>query len=458
MARPVAGFVVSITIDGSVQSQGATSEVPFEDDLFVEQLEEEGIGKVRGEVDSLPAAADEKSPDGKLILAEEIEEGHVSFSALKLYFSALGGDRPILFVLAVVIGLLTTDLLDATMAWYLGYWASQYEDHPASEVPVFYHLRIYGALLICSVVFYCTSFVVYIHGAIRAARTIHEQLVEAVLGTTMRWLDVTPTSRVIARCTQDISAVDGPIPSGLRMLTRISIIMLVKFGAVVLLTPAFLLPGVLVAIIGGWCGQVYIAAQLSVKREMSNAKAPVLGHFGAVIAGITSIRAYGAQEAFQIESLNRIDRYTRAARTFYNLNRWIGIRIDIISGLFTASLATYLVYFQNQKASNTGFALNMAVGFSGMILLWVRVLNDFEVSSNSLERIQGYVHIEQESKPTQRGVPPAYWPASGEIRVENLSAKYSADGPNVLHDLSFTIQSGQRIGIGESNQVGLLGS
>ena len=53
--------------------------------------------------------------------------------------------------------------------------------------------------------------------------------------------------------------------------------MLVKFGAVVLLTPAFLLPGITVASLGGWCGQIYIAAQLSVKREMSNAKSPVLG-------------------------------------------------------------------------------------------------------------------------------------------------------------------------------------
>jgi hypothetical protein len=31
-------------------------------------------------------------------------------------------------------------------------------------------------------------------------------LVEAILGTTLQWLDVTPTSRVITRCTQDIRA------------------------------------------------------------------------------------------------------------------------------------------------------------------------------------------------------------------------------------------------------------
>lgn len=43
----------------------------------------------------------------------------------------------------------------------------------------------------------------------------------------------------------------------------------------------------------------------------------------------------------------------------------------------------------------------------------------------SLERLENYIHIEQEPKPSEDGIPPAYWPASGDIRVENLSARYS---------------------------------
>jgi len=70
--------------------------------------------------------------------------------------------------------------------------------------------------------------------------------------------------------------------------------------------------------------------------------------------------------------------------------------------------------------------------------------------NGSLERIQGYLQIEQEPKATQGGLPPAYWPASGEIRVENLSAKYSQDGPEVLRDISFYVKAGSRIGVGES--------
>ena len=62
--------------------------------------------------------------------------------------------------------------------------------------------------------------------------------------------------------------------------------MATRLGAVVLFTPTFLLPAVLIAAFGAWLGQVYMKAQLSVKREMSVAKAPVLGILGGAIAGL----------------------------------------------------------------------------------------------------------------------------------------------------------------------------
>ena len=102
-----------------------------------------------------------------------------------------------------------------------------------------------------------------------------------------------------------------------------------------------------------------------------------------------------------MRSLERIDRYTRAARPFWNLNRWVAIRVDAIGALFAAALAFYLVYIQNRTAANIGFLLDQAggftrliqrslllfshtysffpVGFNMMILYWVRIFNDFEV-------------------------------------------------------------------------------
>ncbi|KAF9469444.1 P-loop containing nucleoside triphosphate hydrolase protein [Collybia nuda] len=51
------------------------------------------------------------------------------------------------------------------------------------------------------------------------------------------------------------------------------------------------------------------------------------------------------------------------------------------------------------------------------------------------------------ARPERDSSPPAHWPSSGNLRVENLSAKYSHDGPTVLHNISFDLRSGERIGV-----------
>ncbi|KAI5991472.1 hypothetical protein EDD15DRAFT_2275310 [Pisolithus albus] len=446
VVSPVAQYVVSLSSNGRIASQGTLSEAIATDDKLAAEVakEQEGLEKdeeVAGTAEQVP-----QKKDGKLVLEEEILEGRVSWSALNLYFANLGGGHTRLFWFAFLFLLAVTEIINVVQTWFLGYWASQYEHRLPSEVDVKFYLSVYGALLLLGACLYIPGYLLYYRGTLRASRAIHKRLVEAVLGTTLRWLDTTPTSRVITRCTQDIRAIDGPFAQELSWVIELTITLLFRLGAVVLFTPLFLLPGVLVGVVGIWVGRIYMKAQLSVKREMSNAKAPVLGHFGAAIAGLTSIRAYGAQDAFRCQSLERIDYYSRSARTFYNLNRWVCVRIDLIGALFTGALAAYLVYGRTSEAGNVGFSLNMAIGFSSMILYWVRILNSAEVDG-SVERINSYINVEQEPKPSEGGQPPAYWPTSGDLAVERLSARYSSDGPKVLHDLSFHVKSGERVGI-----------
>lgn len=78
------------------------------------------------------------------------------------------------------------------------------------------------------------------------------------------------------------------------------------------------------------------------------------------MTGLVSVRAYDSQQRFIQESLTLINYYSRPARVFSNLNRWIDIRLDLLGNLFATSLAAYLVYYRVQTASNTGFSLNMA--------------------------------------------------------------------------------------------------
>ncbi|KAF9476113.1 multidrug resistance-associated ABC transporter [Pholiota conissans] len=448
LAGPIADFVVSIGIDGRIKSQGTQISVALSRDskLAREAEHDKEIAIIEGEVldDNAPA---KKAGNGKLMIAEEIVQGHVTWRSFKLLFSSLGGDHPIMFFSVIVAGLLLNEWTYTFQVWFIGYWGSQYEHHPASEVPVYLYLLGYTGIILLFCAFFSTSFLVSNYGAIRSSRVIHTMLIDSILGSTLRWLDETPVGRIITRCTQDITAVDGPVPNSLLWLADAISGIFAKLGAVILFTPIFLWPGLAVAFVGLYMGNMYLKAQLSVKRETSNARAPVLSHFTASIHGIVSIRAYGAQDRVKAESLVRINHYTRVTRMSYNLGRWIGFRIDLLGAGFTAALASYLIYGPHVGTANTGFSLNMALQFTQLILRFVRLYNDFEVEANSLERIQGYIDIEHEPKPTEEGKPPAAWPTSGELRIENLSARYSRTGPKVLHDISFTIASGERVGV-----------
>ncbi|KAG8830089.1 hypothetical protein FRC17_005452 [Serendipita sp. 399] len=437
MVSPVAKYVLGVGLDGRISSKGTLEQALANDAKLREELqkEKETIKKGAEVVDApVKETKDEKPAQGKLIVAEEVALGRVSWSALKMYLTSLGG---LAFWVCFISGFLLADLLSVVQTFWLGFWASQYEHHSSKEVNVLYYLMVYGILLLVGMIVYSSAFTVYLFGSLSASRKIHDRLVSTILGTTFRWLDTTPVGRIISRFTLDIRAVDGPISGMLADFAELTITMLVKLAAVIYMTPAFAIPGFIVGGLGSWLGNIYIKAQLSVKREMTNARSPVFSHFNAAIAGLPSIRAYDAQEMFRQLSLEKINKYTR----------WISFRIDFLGAAFSAALASYLIYVRPESASNVGFSLTMAIAFSGMILWWVRIGNEFEVSCNSLERIENTLKCDQEPPATDANKPPAYWPSSGHLVVEKLAASYSTDGPEVLHDISFEIKSGERVGV-----------
>ncbi|CAL1706378.1 unnamed protein product [Somion occarium] len=450
MMAPVADFVVSLGLNGQILSQGTLSNALAKDETLLAEVDRDAkaIEKAEHDVIEAPPDTDPTTKSGKLIVEEEVSEGHLGWSALKLLVVNMAGKGgTFVFWLSFIGVCVATRASDNMEIWVLTLWASRYEDPDSSDVPIIPYLALYTGVYFFTVLLMVVGSVVWFFGSLRASRRIHELLVKSVLGSSLRWLDRTPVSRIITRCTQDIQQIDSGLPSIINALIDYTASIVLKFTAVLLISPIFIIPGLILIVVGVSIGNVYMKAQLPVKREGSNARAPVLGHFGSAVSGIVSIRAYGAQDAFRKESYRRIDQYTRAQRQFWDLNRWINVRMNLLASLFASSLAAYLTYGTSITASKAGFSLNMAVGFSSMILWWVRFLNMVETRGNSLERIQQYIEIEHEPKSAKEGVPPAYWPASGDLRVENLSARYSPDGPKVLHEISFHIVPGERIGI-----------
>lgn len=184
-------------------------------------------------------------------------------------------------------------------------------------------MSVYGLILALDALVFSIGSVIWLYGSLRVSRSIHKELIDSVLATTLRYADrvhlhiskfheshlgqdgwIKHQHRVLSLVAlkifvhvsflsfighivdNNICAVDGPIAQNFDALLSVSIFTIVKLGLIVLLSPIFILPCILVIPVGIWCGNIYNKTALPVKREMNNARAPVLAHFGAAITGL----------------------------------------------------------------------------------------------------------------------------------------------------------------------------
>ena len=56
---------------------------------------------------------------------------------VKLYFGSMGGKHWFLWWLVFTLNMTVNPFMETFETWYLGLWARQYEEHPASEVSAF---------------------------------------------------------------------------------------------------------------------------------------------------------------------------------------------------------------------------------------------------------------------------------------------------------------------------------
>jgi ATP-binding cassette subfamily C (CFTR/MRP) protein 4 len=102
--------------------------------------------------------------------------------------------------------------------------------------------------------------------------------------------------------------------------------------------------------------------------------------------------------------------------------------------------------FLEIHVSKVGLTIMQAIKMSGQIPYLMKSWSDVETQMTSVERLVEYSKIIPERN-VATCIPSKFWPTAGNIKFESVSMKYSADGPLVLKEVSFEINSGEKIGI-----------
>lgn len=261
-----------------------------------------------------------------------------------------------------------------------------------------------------------------------------------------------------------MASLDNQLSRMLQGTQALAVELVFRLGAVTAIMPIFILPGLFSCVVGLLAGEMYTRTAVVVKRLVSSSQSPVFSQFNDDMAGIQIIRARkGIAKSFGNLLAERLRPFNRANETNYNLNRWVGLRIDFVTALVMSCAGAIAISKVGLiPAGLVGFSLTNASGLSSTILYLVRLANELEVELQSFHRVREYASLEPEEKTEDAVIVPAApqehhqhpatevppsWPATGAIEFRNVTIRYDPDGPDILKDISLKFAAGERVAV-----------
>ncbi|XP_022093424.1 multidrug resistance-associated protein 4-like [Acanthaster planci] len=113
---------------------------------------------------------------------------------------------------------------------------------------------------------------------------------------------------------------------------------------------AFTLP---IAIVLFLTRRYYLASSREVKRLEGVARSPVFSHLSATLTGLSTVRAFKAQQRFIADFDGYLDGHTRAWFLFLATSSWLGVQLDFFSTLFICGVSFTCVMAAGRKFKAT---------------------------------------------------------------------------------------------------------
>lgn len=412
--------------------------------------------------------------------------GRLSFFQYMIYFGGVGYALFTLLSTFLALGVYYGITL------WVGIWVDEVDSGHGRHIS--YYLGIYTALAVGSLILDAFQFLIYANGGWRAAKRLHAAFIRSVMNVSLNWFKVclclfsyysvflcensllmrfpqeTPTGRVVNRFSRDMAALDNMLYRLLHATVVLVAGLIFQMAAISSIMPIFLVPGLIAIVIGSATGEAYTRTAVVVKRLVSSSQSPVFSQFADDMAGIQIIRArQGIPQSFANLLASRLRGYNRASEANYNLNRWVAMRVDVVTAIVTV-LAGIIAISKIGiiPAGLVGFSLTNASGLSTSILYMVRMLNDLEVEMQSFHRVKEYASLEPEeekattshehhhhhyqsgslepSDPLATSIP-KNWPQTGAIEFRNVTIRYDPNGPDILKDVNLSFSAGERIAV-----------
>lgn len=411
------------------------------------------------------SSVDEMKQQEPVEVAEMRSSGRVGGHVYKQYFSA-GGNCCVIFTMFFMFFL--AQFAASGADYWLTYWTNVEEirmqnsnNSSASEdsmsLPNESNLMsrdmciyVFTAVSVAVIIVSLTRSFLFFMVCMRASMNLHDRMFECITRARMYFFNTNTSGRILNRFSKDMGCIDEMLPQAMIDTLQIGLALLGIIIVVAVVNVSLLIPTAVIGVVFYILRLFYLSTSRSVKRLEGITRSPVFAHLNASLQGLTTIRAFGAQEVLEKEFDNHQDLHSSAWFIFIASSRAFGFWLDVVCLVYIALVTlSFLVIGGERFGGNVGLAITQSIGLTGMFQWGMRQSAELENQMTSVERVLEYTTLEKEpSLESEQGKkPPTNWPKNGEIVFKNMYLRYAKDEPPVLKNLNFVIKAKDKVGI-----------
>ncbi|KAH1013756.1 hypothetical protein HUJ04_002706 [Dendroctonus ponderosae] len=306
---------------------------------------------------------------------------------------------------------------------------------------------IYTSIIVSVIVVTIVRSITFYQFCMLASVRMHNTMFERITNATMRFFNTNCSGRVLNRFSKDMGAIDEKLPYVLIDTIQIALNVLAVNVVIATVDPWILIPTFVIASMFYVYRIVFLKTSRNIKRMEATTRSPVFSHINASLQGLTTIRAFGAQEILRKEFDNYQDIHSSAFYMFLCCNQTFGFWLDFHCIIYAALVTLSFFFIGNETyGGNVGLAITQAMSLTGMFQWGMRQWSELENHMTSVERVVEYTDIEQEAIGNEMA-PLKTWPEHGQLEFKSVYLRYATNEPYVLNNLSFRIKPKEKVGI-----------
>ena len=412
------------------------------------------------EIDNLSDAIPPPQED-TLMTEETAKVGGLDTNALRWFFTSQGlftvFNTALAFAICKGVGVVS----DLILSW----WSTRTGFAGFSNVTDKQYLQWYGIFVGLQAVCLCIRQVPYSMTNLNGAREVHASMISRLLKAPTRFYDTTPAGRILARCSKDVEMNDLTLPGVLNFVYSSVFDMLGVFAIVCYASQWLILLVVAGLVVYVFIWRFFAATNRAQKRIEAINRSPLASIITQTLSGISTIRAYDCISHFDAMHTQAVNVAARSTFSWRATLRWLRINTDLLSTtiIFVVAIVACAVVFggstvadRSDKMAVLSLALTHCITISQSMGYVVNDVADAESSLNSIERCYEYAfEIEQEddlvygdcAAAGEKPPPPAGWPRSGALSLDNVCLRYAADKPLVLKNVCLEVAPKEKVGI-----------